>query len=381
MAAHQWEAMELAKMRDQIPLLDLVSLLVISDLNLFESLFKVFPKIAIGKATLIKLQSLLAPMSGSPYRKKLEPIQQVLKDQFRNIEQPEAEAPTEESFIENHWDSLEIIEIAKNERYLIYSDDILFRIYSQQPGICTLDLLHALDEMGELTARDVATRIAQLCSWRVIVAVSQRYQLAVLPETLDNAENVSKAADILLADEHCNALLGGLWNIEKPFNDLQGHAGQILRDLVDDERNSIKSVAALACFWFAKVRWHKQAPTPSDRIAALLIGQAAFIERPITKNIAKRLWDVYEGVIEYAYGDFMDEGKFSKSLNIMGEIAAEADKQNSLQGERSIGQRLASGKTEGTTEYDEFLNPYNAKFSLLALQDAQRAMSDLTNGN
>lgn len=372
MATHEWKAMESAKLRGQVPLLDLLSLMVISDLELFEPLFKLFPRIAIAKATMMALQRLLAPLAGSLYRNKLLPIQAALKAHFADIEQPEAAPPDEGHFINDHWDSLEIIEIAKSGKFLIYSDDVLFRIYSQQPSICTLDLLCALDDVGEISAREAATKIAKLCSWRVGVSITERYQLAILPDALGKAKSISEGIAILNADESTDALLGGIWNIDKQYSDLQNHAGVILRKLADDPDNSIKSVAALAGFWLSKVRLHPQAPTPLVRRAAQLIAQATFIEHQMTTGAAHRLWSVYGDLIEYIHGNFMDDQRLWQSIRIMGEVAAEGDRSHSLAEGRSLRTRLASGLTEGTSDYDMFDKAYNGRMAALERESNQR---------
>jgi tetratricopeptide (TPR) repeat protein len=372
MATNDWKAMELRKLRGQVPLLDLLSLIVIADLDLFEALFKLFPRIAVGKATMMEIQQLLTPLGGSLYRNKLLSIQSALKSHFADIEQPEAAPPSEDHFDENHWASLEIVEIAKSGKYLVYSDDALFRIFSQQPSVCTLDLLCALDHAGELSAKEVATKIATLCSWRVALSITPRHQLAILPDALGTAKSIADGIQAMLADEHCTALFGGIWNIEKPFSDLQGHAGITLRNLADDSKNSITSVAALAGFWLGKVRLHKHAPTPADRLAALLIGQASYIEHSLTTEAARRLWSVYSDLIVDIHGHFMDDEKLWQSIRQLGAVAADADKQHSLSGDRSLRTRLAGGLNEGTREYDLFNNEYSSRLASLAKMDKQR---------
>ncbi|HKB60164.1 MAG TPA: hypothetical protein VKC56_08990, partial [Gallionellaceae bacterium] len=372
MATNDWKPTDLPAMRCRVPLLDLLSLMVISDLDLFRPLFGLFPKIAVGKATMTELQRLLTPLSGTLYRNKIAAIQVALKEHFSQIEQPEASQPSNDRFVSDQWDSLELIEIAKSGRYLVYSDDVLFRIYSQQPGICTLDLLCALDDTGEFSARDVAMKIATLCSWRVGLSITLRYQLAILPDALGGAKSIKEGINVLSADEHCNALFSAIWNIEKPFGDLQGHAGLILRKLADDKNNSIKSVAALAGFWLSKAKLHKQAPAPIDRMVALLIGQATFIEHPVTAEAAHRLWSVYTDLIEDIHGHHMDDEKLWQSIRILGEVAAESDRHHSHSGARSLGTRLASGLITGTSDYELFSKAYNSKLISLAAQDKRK---------
>lgn len=367
-ATNDWNAMEPAKLRNQIPLLDLLSLIVITDLDLFEKIFSIFPKIAIGKATLLQIQNLLTPLGGSFYREKLLSIQAALKSRFSVIEQPEAQQPSEKVFVNAHRDSLEVVEIAKSGKYLLYSDDALFRIYTQQPSICTLDLLCALDSAGELSPKEIAKKIATLCSWRVGLSIMQRYQLAILPDALGAAKTINEGIDMLSKDEHCNALFSGIWNIEKPFKELLSHAGITIRKLVDDNRNSVSSVAALAGFWLGKVKFHKQAPNPPIRIAALLIGQSSLFEHSLTRESAHHLWNIHNELVANIHGRYMDEKKLWDSIGMVGEIAADIDREHSLSGDRSLRDRLASGLNEGTQEYDLFGSGYTSRLASLEKQ-------------
>jgi hypothetical protein len=375
MALNDWQQVPLEKLRSQVPLLDLLTLMVVADLDLFDAMFKLFPKIAIGKATLLELQTLLSPMSGSPFRSKLLSLQAKLKEHFQDIEQPGAGPSSEVSVAKARLGSEEIAEIVKTtNRYMVYSDDLLFRIYANAPtdnppSICTVDLLYSLDEAGILSARETAERIARLCYWRVGgVMISMRYQLAILPDALGNARSVSAGIDALIADQLCNALFSGIWNIDKNFGDLQGHAGAILRELVENEKNSIQSVAALAGFWIGKVKLHKKAPMPIERMAALLIMQAAFDPRDLNEDRARRLWNVYHKLIEEEHGNRMDDDKYYDSIQITGEVAAEMDQRQSLTGDRSLYARLAKGLTEGTSEYERFINAYASKLMSMGLQ-------------
>lgn len=373
MVLNEWQPVPLAKMRGQVPLIDLLSLMLIVDLGLLDAVFKIFPKIAIGKATLLELQNMLAPLAGSRFRNKLLALQAALKGRFQDIEQPEADVPAEDSFAKARWSSEEIVAIAKTSRYMIYSDDALFRIYANPPkenppSICTLDLLHALDEAGLLSPNDVAKRLATLCSWRVGLLIVPRYQRAILPEALDGAKSLGEAVDVLRADKNCYNLFSGIWNLDKQFSELQGHAGALLRDLIDDRRMPVQSTAALAAFWLGKAKLHKDAPMPVDRLAALLIMQTAFVERPLDEDSARRLWRVYGYLIEAEHGDRMDEDIYRYSFELAGSVAAEIDQQQSLSGERALRTRLIKGLTDGTSEHDRFANAYDNKRVSFAFQ-------------
>lgn len=377
-AGAEWKPTSVADMRDRVPLLDFTSLLVVHDLGLFDKLFDFFPKIAVGKATLIKLQHLLAPMSGSPYRAKCESLLAALKAKFEQIEQPSAEPPEEDGFAKARWASQEVIEIAKaDSRFMIYSDDALFRIYASEGAteslaISTLDFLYAADQAGILDAQPVAQHIAQLCDWRVGVVVQARYQLAVLPDALGRVRNISDGIGILLSDAPCNGLFSAIWNPGKPYPELQGHIGALLRDLTQESANKISSVAALVGLWFSKVKLHPKSPTPLDRLIALAISQAAFIDRPMDESTSQRLWSVFRSLIEFAHGVRMDDRLYEESILSLAKVAVEIDQSHGLKGDRSIVERLRMGLTDGTSDYEIFSRGVsNAMVSLAQQRQVQ----------
>jgi hypothetical protein len=164
-------------------------------------------------------------------------------------------------------------------------------------------------------------------------------------------------------------LFSCIWNLDKPFLQLLGHAGITLRKLVDDTRNSTQTVSALAGLWFGKVRLHKDAPTSVDHLAGSLLVQTALDPNPLADVAACRLWSVYRDLIEYAYGDRMDDEKYRSSMEAIGEIAAQVDHQHSLSDEQSLHFRLKSGLTEDTSDADLFVGSYDRKRTTLARQD------------
>lgn len=379
MALSDWTPASSLYMKSHIPLLDLVALLVVHDLGLFDKLFDLYPKIAIGKATLLELQHLLAPMSCSPYRVKCESLLSVLKARFNQIEQPSEEPPEEDGYAKANWPSQEVIAIAKADpRFMIYSDDAIFRIYANDAtdggiSISTLDFLHSADEARILDAQTVARHIARLCSWRVGVVIQLRYQFAILPDALGKARSVSDAIDRLRTDELCNALFSGIWNLDKPYMELQGHIGALLRDLAEDPANSIESASAIVGFWHSKVRLHRQSPTPNARLIALAIGQALFIDRPMSEITSQRLWSIYTKLIETVHGPLMDDKLYDESILMIAKVAVENDQAHGLTNDRSLAERLRMGLTDGTSDYGKFVRGLEAANISLAHQQNSRS--------
>jgi tetratricopeptide (TPR) repeat protein len=361
-ALSDWQPIPLSKIQGHVPLLDMISLFVIHDLELFNVIFRLFPKIAIGQATLIELQHFLSPIYGSPLRQKCMEIKLELKNHFEQIIQPTADLHENENVLADQA-SEEVKLLAREGRFMVYSDDVFFRSYCElptgaPPSICTLDVLSALEEMGELSPSEVASKIAMLCKWNVGVVVLGRYMKAILPNELATARSVRDGIETLQASQLCYALFSGIWNPWKTYGELQGQAGRLLRDLCEEPNNRIESVAALMGLWFSKAKLHEKSPQPPLRCIALLIIQAAVVEDPPSSETSHRLWSVLLSLVEIEYGDRMDVAKEREAIALTGRIAAECDKEISLEGDKSLQQRLAAGLTNETAESDAFSTGY-----------------------
>lgn len=378
MALSEWQPVSMAAMRGHVPLLDLISLLVVQDLGLWEHLFRFFPKIAIGQASLIELQQLVGPMSGSPFRQKCLELQAILKAHFEKIIQPAADPPNEEdSHLLARWPSEEVKMLAREGRFMIYSDDAFFRLYCDPPSgsppcICTLDVLSALDQTDVLSPVEVAEKISTLCKWYVGVVVSLRYQIAILPDALASAENVSNGIEVLRGSPLCSAMFNALWNPKKPYMDLQGHGGALLRELCNETRNPIEPIAALMGLWFGKTRLHRNAPQPPLRVLAGLIMQAAYGNPPINAECSRRLWSVFRELVAVEHGDRMDVAKERQAFVLAGQVAAEIDHKRSLQGEASMMVRLISGLIKDTSDSDAFLKGYTQGYTQCKLAQLKK---------
>lgn len=375
MTIQEWQPTPLVKLKGQKPILDMISLLVIFDLGLIDALFRIFPKVAIGKATLAELMEFLNPMSGSPFRQKLLALQRSLKEHFSQIEQPGVE-PSELKPHPVGRSSEEIVELAKAQRYIVYSDDALFRIYANPPpaavpAICTLDLLLAIEEAGYLSIQQVAKLIATLCSWRVSIVIQVRHQLALLPDTLGRAASVGEGVEAIRADSLCNEVLSAIWNPAKPYIDLQASGSGLLQGLVADGKSRMESVAALMAYWLGKARLHNGAPNPPQLAAVLLVLSAAHGLASVTEIMSRSLWTVYKSLVEFEHGNRMDDARYKESVVLLARTAAKVDRQLGLLDERSLRRRLGSGMTEKTSDSDLFVASYATE--LIALnQSAER---------
>lgn len=359
-----WQPVPLRSMRGRLPLLDLTSLLVIGDLELFDALFQLFPKIAIGKATILILQQLLSPLSGCPFRERCLHLQNSLKARFHLIEQPSVEVTDEKWLRGLGWSSGEVLELAKTDDFLLFVDDCQFRMFAtsltnNSLSICTLDLLLALDEANILKPEEVAKYIATLCSWRVSLVVPTRYQIAILPKTLGEARNLSVGIEILRADFLCNTLFSCVWDLKKPYSELHENASALISILIADPKNNIESIAALAGFWLGKVKFHKQAPMPITHTIAYFIIRIIVFCKKRNEETSRRVWSIYHDLIAEEFGDRMDDDKYRNATRTLGKIAAEIDTEMALKNNLSTNNVLNQGLTSGTSDAGLFNTGYN----------------------
>tara|TARA_B100001105_G_scaffold255324_1_gene254111 strand:- start:2321 stop:6235 length:3915 start_codon:yes stop_codon:yes gene_type:complete len=370
-----WERVSASQMRGRVPLLDMTTLQVVHDLGIFELLFHLFPKIAIGQRTLVELAQLCSPMTGSFVRDKCLSIQGMLKSNVNRIMQPLAdlhEKPRRAQFEPLE----EIKQLAQRSDYVVYSDDALFRIYCSVPAgakaICTLDILSALDEGGWLTPQAVAEKLAKLCMWHVGLSVIERYQLAALPDALGAVRDIPSGVAALRSWWVSNAIFGGIWGGSRPYVELRTEAGQLLRRLISDSENSVDSISALMALWHEKSRLRSDAPTPPVLVAVQLLVQAAILSSPPSTTEAVRLWAVFRALVENEYGAQMDERKEQDAIALAAEAAAQVDVSQAPKSATSLRSRLLQGLTAGTQDEATFGRAYDAALVAAATTAAKK---------
>ncbi len=356
MVPADWQPSARDLLRNKIPLLDLTTLFVVLDLELWDYVFMLFPKIAVAQRSLLELQRTLTPLSGSPFRTKTLELQAALKANFHRIVQPSLRHDIDGGNIRDAAD--EVRALVSDGKFSLYSDDAAFRAYCDPDGatgqtLCTLDVLRELDERRLIAPRAVAEIMAKLTTWHVALVFEERYQMAALPDSLGSARSVSEGIELIRRDSVASIVFSALWDISKPYKDLQGHATAILRHLCENSANKTESVAAVVGYWFVKARFHKDAQQPPIRALALVILGAAAANAP-SAEVVRRLWAVFRSVVEQEYGDRMDVMKEREAIHLLGRIAAEVDAKERWHDERSLRARMAIGLNEGTVDWDDF---------------------------
>lgn len=347
MIGGQWAQRPADSLRSRTPLFDLITLFVLEDLELLDKLFDFFPKVAISQATLGELMKMSQAFSGSIFRQRCIDVQDRLRPRLAQILQPHG-APSEDE-LQLPSSSRELQSLARTGDYVVYSDDAMLRMWILEDkfaadGMCTLDLLCGLEETGLLTTEEVATKLAQLCDWHVGIQIQLRHQLALIPETVRLAPRVLEAATTLRSIAPFMSLAGGMWGPHTDFMGALNHVGAVVRMLVQDHAVPDVAIGAFVVVWIDHATARADLPLPALQLAAhIAVYAVAPEELPI--QAARRLWNVYFGVIE-AMHDAPDARAYSLALARVAQEAGALDKiaaDEVVTSKSTIGERLMMG--------------------------------------
>lgn len=304
MVGGQWEQRKAESFRSRTPLFDLLTLFLLDDLALLEVVFDFFPKVAIPQATIGELMRMSQPFSGSIFRQRCIDVQARLRPRLAQILQPIGEFSEEELHLPNS--SRELHMLARTGEYVLYSDDAIFRTWILEDklaadGMCTLDLLCGLEEIGLLTTEEVATKLAQLCDWHVGIQIQLRHQLVLIPETVRLAPRVMEATTLLRGAAPFMSLANGMWGPGTDFMGVLNHVGTVVRLLLQDAEVPEVAIGAFIGVWIDHAAARVDMPLPALQLAVHIAVYAVAPER-LSIHAARRLWKVYFGVVEAVHG-------------------------------------------------------------------------------
>jgi tetratricopeptide (TPR) repeat protein len=359
-----WMPKPAATVRSRVPLFDLISLLVISDIGLFDLLFVYFPKIAIAKGTLQELSMLTQPFSGSPWFSKCKELQDRLKEHYSQILQPDSEPEGDDKLISPSGE--EIKRLCASDEFVLYSDDVTFRIYcggddANEQGICTGDFLSGLEEIGTLTTAEVAQKLSMLCGWHVGLLIEFKYQMAIVPNALKAVENVVIGVDLLQRSPAFMSMATAMWDFRSEFAVGVLHVGSMVKAMIEDTELSASAIASLLGVWYVKAKLRSEAPHPPINILINIIQLAAAHNPKMNEHSVHRLWSVFLALVEFEHGNRMDEQKEREAIELMAQQCAKTDLEIRGTLVSNLSERLKQGLTSGTANADHF-----AKASVLA---------------
>ena len=226
-------------------------------------------------------------------------------------------------------------------------------------GMCTLDLLCGLEETGLLTTEEVATKLAQLCDWHVGIQIQLRHQLALIPETVRLAPRVLEAAAMLRGIAPFMSLARGMWGPGTDFMGVLNHVGAVVRLLVQDPAVPDIAIGAFVAVWIDHATARADMPLPALQLAAHIAVYAVAAEKlPI--QAARRLWNVYFGVVEAVHGA-PDSEAYGLALARVAQEAGALDKRMAKERvtpQSTIGERLIMGLDLNSNAWEAFSAAY-----------------------
>lgn len=369
-----WTPPAAASLRDRTPLMDLTALMVLFDLGLIDKAVEFFGRVAIAKSTLETLATLVNPFSGSPLRSKCLSLQNALKPHYANVMQPSAaDLPDEGEDGESEAvgrEHKEIIRLCTEPRghYRLYSDDLAFRVLCSgghpSDGICTLDVLAGLAQVGSLSRREVAAKIATLCAWRVGLVVRYEDLVSLIPEKIREARSVGEGIAILDADRDFTVTVSAIWDFRARFEGTLAHAAAVLRRLADESDLNDVAAAAVLGQWYVRAGLKNDAPPSALQVLTRLVLRAA---QPghLSKPASYLLWSVYKRLVEHQHGSYMDEAKEREGIQLLGVECAKLQATNRQVGE-VVFNGLREGLTDGTSDYANFSSAYSTTLVRIA---------------
>jgi tetratricopeptide (TPR) repeat protein len=369
LSAADWQPASQQRIRSYIPLLDLTSLIVVHDLGLMDKLFGYFPLVGVAKSTVVEIAKLTGPFSGSVWRQKAIDLQLAMRQHLSQIRQPSIDIDFETDGAdvddENSLDkpSDDTKKIAEGDEYQIYSDDAAFRLYcsggnENSQGICTGDLIVALEEAGALTISEAADKFARLVEWNVGVTLQLKYQIAAIPAELGAARTVKEGVNVLHSSTSFMAMANGMWAIRKDYMEGQRHIVAVLITLLGEPSNKPELIASIVGVWFLKAKLRADAPHMPMDILVQTFALAAANMNQIDERFSQRLWTAFKALVEFEAGERMDERIEREGLTALARKCAEVDVNGRLASDGMLQARFLAGLHKGTAEYDAFMKAY-----------------------
>jgi tetratricopeptide (TPR) repeat protein len=363
MIGQQWEQRPADAIRSKMPLFDLITLFLLKDLDLLDGVFEFFPMIAISQETLGELMRMTQAFSGSIFRDRCIEVQERLRPRLAQILQPQGTPSDEDRHLPPS--SRELQSLAGSGKYVLYSDDAMLRMWILEEkfdsdGMCTLDLLCGLEEIGFLTTEQVAVKLAQLCDWNVGIQIQLRHQMALMPPEVSAAPRIAEGASLLRGTKNFMSIARGMWGPQRDFMGGLAHVGAVVRLLAQDPDVSDVAIGAFAALWIDQATARDDMPLPALHLAAQITLYVVAAEK-LPVPTARRLWNIYLGLVEAVRGG-LDPKTVSIAIAKVAHDAGALDARLAREGGGGapvkLGERLMLGLDFNSNEWITFSAAY-----------------------
>jgi len=365
---HQSQALKDLRRESRIPLIDLLSLLVITDLELWPVILRIFDRVAISKQVLLRIQHDDGPLSVPS--ETLRRLREAIRVHFDSIEQPGA---LDDTWLDTRDGGLEEAKtLVATGRFSFYSDDVVSRVYvlgerDGDLGLNTGQLIRNAEQVGDLSAGDVGRRIAQLIRWNIGgVSFDNRHLLECLPKELSTARDLNARIAALHKDPHYQTLVSGIWDVPKPYLETANHIARLLAFVLRYNSEIDSDVLAAICAsWLDKVVLRSDIPLTVEQHLAGVLVLASFDLRESAGGPTK-LWQAYIALVARHHHARMDEVVEKDAIRAVGRMIASAvgNRDEFRNRADDVIAAVRRGLTPGTADYQYVMDGYNEARSL-----------------
>lgn len=369
-SAEPYKARKTENFKERMPLVDEISLVLLFDLGLLKYLFKIFPKVAIGKDSIVNLQILAQQFFHSPYSTKAKDIIELLAKYINQIQQPSSNEKIDEDHI---FSDLDLIKsVYDPSTHFFYTDDAISRLYvcgedHYKDTISTIDIIAILRDYVKISKKEAAEKYARLCSFNVIGApINYKDILIVLEPDLPKGESIENNLEILREHQNFNSFIDGMWWFKKQYPKALAEIGQFVSYMIIGEDGVFVEeniITAIWYVWYQKVQFIKKAEKDKLQFLArsFLSTSIALLQRIRAdhegKRIWSRAWSIYNNFVDYCYGNAMDRNIENRSKIILAQMIAKYE----LKSNTKMFNHITSGLTSDTAESDLFKEAYTQK--------------------
>lgn len=346
--------------RQNSPVIDLATLLVATDLNLWPAIFALWNRVAITKGTLRILQEESLGFGGRT--KTAERLHEALATNLPRIVQIGSAGSRASKF-----GGLEVIKrVVRAEGYAFYCDDIMAQTFvlgddERANGINSIDVIESARRAGYLTAREAAEKIGQMVAWGLgPFQVPDPIIFGAIPVLPTRVSTFSKRVQILREDPTFNGISRAIWGYDKKLTDSAKGISAVLTTLADErtEGSSPELVEAVWGAWIDLQRIRSEAieiTLPLTHTTCLaLVGSSGDSKK------AKIFWDAALAILTDLYGDHMEKAIENKFIGLVARMIARsiAASKGAQQRADEVIAAFRGGWTEGTERDSVFLDAY-----------------------
>ena len=357
--------------------ISLTSLMLLDELNLLSLVLKTFRNVIVARATMASLQKARNSFSGGWGREKSIRIIEQLQEHFSKVSHPPYGTMDHQEYAPDWY--YEEVSAMKEGGKVYFSDDIVesFMVCNteendhQKYSISTVDFLTWADQSKDIVSPyEVADAIAHMVQLNVMsITVDQRYFLASIPVSLNQANSQAQAEEIIDNAQTYKSILDGVWHHDSPFKELVSHFAANMSYLVTESRVGQEVLVSLWLRWLRTVRFQHEPKIPP--INKMGVGFIQILDRlEADREIVGPLWQSFWTAIYRGFCSELDSPEDQVGIAIVAKILGTRRAVEKYEASAMRQFEIAKAGLESGTERDLWLN--NQSIEAMAEKELNR---------